>query len=69
MKLEGIEVDSRAFLSKECLGLKKPHAKVVYEQKNAREGCHINTVNISVGYKYVTVERLGTCWAKRNVKD
>ena len=38
-------MDSRAFLSKECLELKNHVQKCHISKKNACEGCHINTVN------------------------
>ena len=39
-------MDSRAFLSKKCLGLKNHMQKChISKKKNACEGCHIGTVN------------------------
>ena len=43
---EGIRGEFKGILSKECLGLKKPHAKVSHKRKNAREGCHFSTINV-----------------------
>ena len=47
MKLRGDRGGFKGIFVKRMFGVKKPHAKVPNKQKNACEGCHINTGNTS----------------------